>query len=677
MASDASSNNYASSLGHGSSPNVIVLHILCPSFPPPSRFTINNVPLSTTIAALKTRISDSIPSRPSPESQRLIYRGKPLSDNNVILQDILEPVDTAVHTLHLVLPPGSTPSASSSAASSTLSQEPSHLPAQHRNSRPFTRFSQSTPPQNIQGMRYRGTGISSRLGEAEIGIALQRNIETLRRQVELQARGRWPLRQGVQETATVGRSHPISTQPLLSFSQPHTLQRMQQNPFYPPPSGTSQSPWTSSPSIFTTPADVSGLGSNSSHISTMDSQFAENPRLRLEALRQQIALSESQLNQGTAPPLNQIIRIRTELLNLLDNQYRDPLSQRDGVIESLLSRVLNVYTRADQLRVIQPRCPSQDRRESAGLTFDSSRAPAYLLSSPSGYQALLASPNATQAIQTSLAAIHSTQTSTPSPTLEPTPTANTRPEPDPVALENAVRQAVLNQRPRNNGNNGLARHVRRAWLFIRLYFFCYMFSEPGTWSHIFLVSLAVLTSLLSETSVPGSLYRLLLAPIQRHLEGLLQFGVDEPLQQPAPSTGNEPSQRPGEQAQTIQETHTTTVAQNETGASEIQLWRGFRRIERSFALFVASLIPGVGERHVEARNAAEAAWNAARARVEEERRRQDEAQDGGNEDQFGSAENSAYQDSTEQEASTTRRNHEDGGNQANEVHSTANQDVGN
>lgn len=75
---------------------MIVLHILCPSFPPPSRFTINNVPLSTTVAALKARISDSISSRPSPESQRLIYRGKPLSDNNAILRDILEPVDVSI-----------------------------------------------------------------------------------------------------------------------------------------------------------------------------------------------------------------------------------------------------------------------------------------------------------------------------------------------------------------------------------------------------------------------------------------------------------------------------------------------------------------------------------------------------------------------------------------------------
>lgn len=45
----------------------------------------------------------------------------------------------------------------------------------------------------------------------------------------------------------------------------------------------------------------------------------------------------------------------------------------------------------------------------------------------------------------------------------------------------------------------------------------------------------------------------------------------------------------------------------------------FRRAERAIALFVASLVPGVGERHIAARDAAEA------RRVEEERQREDRA----------------------------------------------------
>jgi len=74
-----------------STPANIALHVLSPSLPPPSRFTLNDLPRSTTVADLKTRISQSIPSQPSSVNQRLIYRGKPLMNQNETLQTILEP----------------------------------------------------------------------------------------------------------------------------------------------------------------------------------------------------------------------------------------------------------------------------------------------------------------------------------------------------------------------------------------------------------------------------------------------------------------------------------------------------------------------------------------------------------------------------------------------------------
>lgn len=79
----------------GSVPANIALHVLSPSLPPPSRFTLNDLPRSTTVTDLKTRISQSIQSQPSPGSQRLIYRGKPLINQNETLQTILEPPDVS------------------------------------------------------------------------------------------------------------------------------------------------------------------------------------------------------------------------------------------------------------------------------------------------------------------------------------------------------------------------------------------------------------------------------------------------------------------------------------------------------------------------------------------------------------------------------------------------------
>lgn len=73
----------------------MVLHVLSPSLEAPNRLTFNDLPLTTTVAELKERISQSIPSRPTAEQQRLIYRGKPLLDGSVTLQNILEPSDVS------------------------------------------------------------------------------------------------------------------------------------------------------------------------------------------------------------------------------------------------------------------------------------------------------------------------------------------------------------------------------------------------------------------------------------------------------------------------------------------------------------------------------------------------------------------------------------------------------
>ncbi len=57
-----------------------------------------------------------------------------------------------------------------------------------------------------------------------------------------------------------------------------------------------------------------------------------------------------------------------------------------------------------------------------------------------------------------------------------------------------------------------------------------------------------------------------------------------------------------------------------------------RRVERAIALFIASLVPGVGERHIAAREAAEAASleeERARERAEEERLKKEREQQEG------------------------------------------------
>ncbi|KNG84779.1 hypothetical protein ANOM_006835 [Aspergillus nomiae NRRL 13137] len=580
--SSAPSDNSMSNSNATSGTQGFTLHVLCPSLPPPNRFTFNDLVPSITIAGLKARISQSIPSRPSPETQRLIYRGKPISNDDWTLQKVLEPADGAEYSMHLVLPPAPLPPYVATSPRPSPSPQyqappgmpsPDHLFAPSRSAPPY-------PMQHGQEVRYRGSMGPS---EADIGLALRRNIETIRRQIELRERG----------------GSPLSDQQGTEHTQQFPWQRM--------------TPLQSSTTTSTSTSTMS------SHPSDLNASLSQDTRLRLHILRPQIALCEDQLNRGIAPPMDQVIRIRSQLFDILDDQYRNPLSERDGSIEALLTRVFNIYTRADQLRVSQSRATASMQHNTSDSPGSNGheQASLYLLSSPSGYQALVTSPGAVRSIESSLSAFRSTHASQAISTHATGHPPQAHPNPNAAIMENAVRQAVLNQRLGNNEAGGFARSIRRIWLFVRLYFFCYMFSEPGTWSRVLLVTLAVIVSLLSETSVPRQLYGMIVSPIQRHLEGLIHFTTDEHVP-PRPrgtdttgSSGN--AHQPGDNR----------------AATPAGTRHSLRRVERSLALFIASLVPGVGERHVEVRNAAEAARTAERAREEEEeRRRQEEASNG-------------------------------------------------
>ena len=77
------------STSSGSRSRNILLHVLSPAVEVPnSRITFPAVPASTTIGELKIKIQEAISTKPTPDRQRLIYRGKALVRNEVSLEDI-------------------------------------------------------------------------------------------------------------------------------------------------------------------------------------------------------------------------------------------------------------------------------------------------------------------------------------------------------------------------------------------------------------------------------------------------------------------------------------------------------------------------------------------------------------------------------------------------------------
>ena len=353
--------------------------------------------------------------------------------------------------------------------------------------------------------------------------------------------------------------------------------------------------------------------------------------LSLLSMQQLIISMETQLNWGVIPPVEQMSRIRTSLYQILDAQYQNPLGRRDGFAEGLLSRLSNLYIRADQLRIYRsrfPHAPAPNNLPSNLTAPNTSQSTVYLLSSPSGYQGLVMAPTDAAAGMMPTASapplIARTVDNAPRPTQPQDPAQGA---PRAAAINNAINQALIQQRAAPNiGPTAFARTARRVWLFIRLYFFCYLFSDSGTWSRVILVCLAVLISLLSETDTPQQFHRALFGPIQRHLEGLVHLGGDGGVNRP----GQQPVHPHGDQIQNQAGRPTGGVlAPGGANSAGVQQW--LRRLERSIALFIASLVPGVGERHIEVRNAAEAALqNQERARVQEEEGRAQE--NGGQQD---------------------------------------------
>jgi hypothetical protein len=148
--------------------------------------------------------------------------------------------------------------------------------------------------------------------------------------------------------------------------------------------------------------------------------------------------------------------------------------------------------------------------------------------------------------------------------------------------------------------------MSRVWTFIKLYFIIFMFTEPGTWFRWICILTAVLVSAMPSTTV----FRGFAARLQAYIDGLVPPPATRPVRQHIEGQRGNGGAAAGGAA-----TNSGTSRQGEpdpaaTAARLLQEHRQrhpnvlrdtFERVERGFGLFVASLIPGVGERHVRAR----------------------------------------------------------------------------
>lgn len=281
---------------------------------------------------------------------------------------------------------------------------------------------------------------------------------------------------------------------------------------------------------------------------------------------------------------------------------------------------------------------SETVTSSAGIT---SNPPAqggptvYILSSPSGPRGLIVSPsdNGFEAFYTPRQPVSSTirHLHQSDPLVSRTDRQQRRED---RAARHAQRHAEAARRlaagapphPANPPAGAVAAQLGpRIWLVIRLLGFVWFFtSGNSSWWRTIMVSMLAIIVFIASTGLLNGLAEQVWSPFRRHLEGLLPLAGPDGARPAALTNDAAVAANPGAaapaQGQAGDGTGADQVAiQGEPDpaqaaarlleqrriANDNWLWIQFRRVEHAAILFLASLIPGVGERHIAARAAEE------------------------------------------------------------------------
>lgn len=373
--------------------------------------------------------------------------------------------------------------------------------------------------------------------------------------------------------------------------------------------------------------------------------------MQLQVIQAHMLSMESAMNLGTIPPDSIQEQTRTLLQSvapMIDQRQYQHLEYRRQTLSiraSAMQRGLDARLQATAEQVAAQRATR--------LSEDSS---VYVLSSPAGPQALLVSPSGLFSTSWLMAAV---PTEHPMGLPEPpilntgqTPAANVQ-----QAHNNAIQLAHPNpngpqqvnvphppqeHQPQEQAPNPARDIVRiliplggHLWLLVRLFGFVYFFTHGASWHRTILLSLVAFLLFVAQTGLFQPLLQTMWGPIRRHAEALLPLAGNEQPQrneEPAAANANATGTERSNRDPTPQEAAERLLREREAqDGNFVRL--SLRRLERAVALFVASLVPGVGERHIAAREAAEAARQREvrereeRARTEEEERQQAQSND--------------------------------------------------
>lgn len=192
------------------------------------------------------------------------------------------------------------------------------------------------------------------------------------------------------------------------------------------------------------------------------------------------------------------------------------------------------------------------------------------------------------------------------------------PGPHPIPPRDPLRQPRPQPPPAdpNAPPNLLNQVANNLWLLVRLLGFVYLFAGGSSWTRPALVALIGFGVWLMQIGFNGGWFE----GIRRYWEELLGEAAGRD------GGGGQPQAGAQIQAQARDPTPEQAAARllaDQAGHQRAWIRQQLRHVERAVALFIASLFPGMGERILAARDAAEAE-EAVRRRVEEEQAEQRE-----------------------------------------------------
>ena len=384
-----------------------------------------------------------------------------------------------------------------------------------------------------------------------------------------------------------------------------------------------------------------------------ESYWPNNP---LAIVQQRLSQLERSLDQRAPPANGEIWQVRNQLQNLRSQQPDLP----PGLEASLNTRLNNISMRVAHMRthIANSLIPVMNDTSTIpnASAVPSANTTVYLLSSPTGPHALLVAPNGIYSTSVGSGTVNSDLIHRTSQDVNPAANQNLPQAQVPefnneqdirdiqdIQIIQGEGQPQQDLQPDQVGD--LARVLLplggHLWLLVRLFGFVYFFTSGAGWHRTILLCACAVVVFIGQTGVFRPIQQALWDPFRRHIEGLVPLAGNNGDNEAGVRNGQGPTV-PLPTPQQVAE----RLLRERNDQNNGMVRRNIRRIERATALFVASLVPGVGERHIAARDAADAARQAAerereeQARRDEEAREQAEAVNGGNDqnDAFAGAE---------------------------------------